>query len=153
MDEALIQEVFRRTDDHRSFKPGEAIFREGEPGSQMFILVQGIVEVQVGNSIIGAFEPIEIFGEMAVIDAGPRSASVIAKTDCKLIAVNQSRFLFLIQQKPQLAIHIMSMLVERIRWMNSNTASLPQVEPAPSNPGPASGTAAAPTPGPNTPVA
>jgi CRP/FNR family transcriptional regulator, cyclic AMP receptor protein len=145
VDEALIQEVFRRTDDHRSFKPGEAIFREGEPGSQMFILVQGIVEVQVGNSIIGAFEPIEIFGEMAVIDAGPRSASVIAKTDCKLIAVNQSRFFF--------AIHIMSMLVERIRWMNSNTASLPQVEPAPSNPGPASGTAAAPTPGPNTPVA
>ncbi len=152
MDEALIQEVFRRTDDHRSFKAGEAIFREGEPGSQMFILVQGIAEVQVGNSIIGAFEPIEIFGEMAVIDAGPRSASVIAKTDCKLIAVNQSRFLFLIQQKPQLAIHIMSMLVERIRWMNTNTASLPQVEPALANPEPDPGTDAAPSPGPNTPV-
>jgi len=123
VDETLIQEVFRRSDDHQSFKAGQAIFRQGDPGHLMFILVEGIVEVLVGGNVIGAFEPIEVFGEMAVIDAGTRSATVMAKTDCKLVAVNQSRFLYLIQQRPQLAIHIMRMLVDRIRWMNSSSFS------------------------------
>lgn len=85
----------------------------------MYVLVEGVVEVVVGFKVVGAFQPIEIFGEMAVIDAGPRSATVRAKTYCKLAPVNQKRFIFLIQQKPQLALHVMKMLVERIRWMNS----------------------------------
>lgn len=85
----------------------------------MYVLVEGVVEVVVGFKVVGAFEPVEIFGEMSVIDAGPRSATVRAKGYCKLAPVNQKRFLFLIQQKPQLALHIMKMLVERIRWMNS----------------------------------
>lgn len=122
MDEVLIQEVFKRAEDHQVFKAGQAIFRQGEAGHLMFILVEGIVEVVVGENVVGAFEPIEVFGEMAVIDAGPRSATVLAKTDCKLVALNQSRFLYLIQQKPQLAIHIMRMLVDRIRWMNTTSA-------------------------------
>jgi len=85
----------------------------------MYVLVEGVVEVVVGFKVVGAFQPVEIFGEMAVIDAGPRSATVRAKTYCKLAPVNQKRFVFLIQQKPQLALHIMKILVERIRWMNS----------------------------------
>lgn len=101
------------------FKPGQNIFKEGEYGDTMFVLVEGVVEVIVGFKVIGAFQPVEIFGEMSVIDAGPRSATVRAKTFCKLAPVNQKRFLFLIQQKPQLALHIMKILVERIRWMNS----------------------------------
>jgi CRP-like cAMP-binding protein len=81
--------------------------------------VEGLVEVQVKDKVIGTFQPIEVFGEMAVIDPAPRSATVTAKTNCKLAPINQKRFLFLIQQKPQFAIHIMRMLVERIRWMDT----------------------------------
>lgn len=119
MDHNLLQDIFKSPELLVPFKPGQPIFREGEYGDTMYVLVEGVVEVLVGYKVVGAFEPIEIFGEMSVIDAGPRSASVRAKTSCKLAPVNQKRFLFLIQQKPQLALHIMKILVERIRWMNS----------------------------------
>lgn len=152
MDETLIQEVFRSGDDHRTFKTGDAIFRQGEAGHLMYILVEGIVEVMIGDVSIGAFEPIEVFGEMAIIDQGPRSATIIAKSDCKLVAVNQGRFLFLIQQNPKLAIHIMKMLVERIRWMNesSNTAEETSDEQTPTE-APAAELPASQSPEPETP--
>lgn len=122
MDHSLIKDIFQSPELQVQFKPGQTIFKEGEYGDTMFVLVQGVVEVLVGYKVVGAFEPIEIFGEMSVIDAGPRSATVRAKTYCKLAPVNQKRFTFLIQQKPELALHIMKILVERIRWMNSVAA-------------------------------
>jgi CRP-like cAMP-binding protein len=122
VDANLLLEIFKSSELLVSFKPGQTIFREGEEGDTMYVLVEGVVEVVVGLKVVGAFEPVEIFGEMSVIDAGTRSATVRAKGYCKLAPVNQKRFLFLIQQKPQLALHIMKILVERIRWMNSVAA-------------------------------
>jgi CRP/FNR family transcriptional regulator, cyclic AMP receptor protein len=122
MNSLQLQEIFRNLDSYVPFKPGQIIFKEGEFGDIMYVLMEGHVDVLVGDNVIGTFEPVEIFGEMAVIDAGPRSATVRAKTDCKLISINQKRFVFLVQQKPQFAIHIMRILVERIRWMDAQTA-------------------------------
>jgi CRP/FNR family transcriptional regulator, cyclic AMP receptor protein len=122
MNSLQLQEVFRNLDAYVPFKPGQVIFKEGEFGDVMYVLMEGLVDVLVKDKSIGTFEPIEIMGEMAVIDAGPRSATVVAKTDCKLMAVNQKRFAFLIQQKPQFALHIMRILVERIRWMDHQAA-------------------------------
>jgi CRP-like cAMP-binding protein len=84
-----VTDLFPRNDSLVAFKPGQAIFKEGEQGEVMFILVEGTVDVLVGDKLVGTFEPIEIFGEMAVIDPGPRSATVVAKTHCRLGAVNQ----------------------------------------------------------------
>ncbi len=137
MDQSLLLEIFRSPELLTPFKPGQVIFREGEYGDTMFVLVEGVVEVVVGYKVVGAFEPVEIFGEMSVIDAGPRSATVRAKSFCKLAPVNQKRFIFLIQQKPQLALHIMKMLVERIRWMTSVASGTTlQSDTAPANPPP-----------------
>ncbi|MBI2949876.1 MAG: cyclic nucleotide-binding domain-containing protein [Verrucomicrobia bacterium] len=113
-----VTDLFPRNDSLVAFKPGQAIFKEGEQGEVMFILVEGTVDVLVGDKLVGTFEPIEIFGEMAVIDPGPRSATVVAKTHCRLGAVNQKRFKFLAQHKPEFAFHVMRMLVERMRWMD-----------------------------------
>jgi len=113
-----VTDLFPRNDSLVSFKPGQAIFKAGEQGESMFILVEGTVDVFVGDKLVGTFEPIEIFGEMAVIDPGPRSATVVAKTHCRLGAVNQKRFKFLAQHKPEFAFHVMRMLVERMRWMD-----------------------------------
>jgi CRP/FNR family transcriptional regulator, cyclic AMP receptor protein len=119
----FLQEIFRSPDLYVPFKAGQAIFKEGEQGDVMYVLMEGEVEVKVHDKSIGTFLPIEVFGEMAVIDPHPRSATVIAKTDCRLAPINQKRFLFLIQQKPQFAIYIMKILVERIRWMDSMAKS------------------------------
>ena len=123
-----LDDIVRSSEPVTAFKAGDTIFREGEPGDFMYILVEGQVEVVVRGVAVGIFEPVEVFGEMAVIDPKPRSAAVVAKTNCRLIAINQKRFLFLIQQKPQFAIDLMKILVERIRWMDTQTK---QKEPQP----------------------
>jgi len=107
-----------------SLKPGQTIFKEGDLGDYTVVLVDGCVEVHVQNRIVGAFEPIEIFGEMAVIDPGPRSATVVAKTNCRFARINKSRFLLLVQNKPEFALQIMQMLVERMRWMDSSATTM-----------------------------
>ena len=118
-----IHDLFPRNDSIVSFKAGQTIFKEGENGDVMHVLCEGMVEVFVGEKLIGTFEPVEIFGEMAVIDPGPRSATVVAKTNCKLGSINQRRFMMLAQHKPEFAIQIMRMLVERIRWMDQTARS------------------------------
>ena len=113
-----LEKLFQGNDSLVPFKAGQTVFKEGEKGDTMFILFQGIVDVMVGDKVVGSFEPIEIFGEVAVIDPGPRSATIVAKTDCELAKINQKRFLLLIQGKPEFALHILQILVERIRWTN-----------------------------------
>ena len=128
----LLLELFRSPNQYVPFKAGQAVFTEGEQGDVMYVLMEGELEVQVHNKVVGAFGPVEVFGEMAVIDTQPRSATVVAKTDCMLAPINQKRFLFLIQQKPEFAIYIMKILVERIRWMDEMAKGLATV--AESNP-------------------
>jgi CRP/FNR family transcriptional regulator, cyclic AMP receptor protein len=120
-----------------SYREGEIILKEGEVGNYLLFLLEGAVEVQVGGLVIGTFTPIEVFGEMAAIDGQPRSATVVAKANCKLARVTEGRFEQLIQQKPELAIHVMRTLIERIRWMNSVLAKQnapPGTESVPSLP-------------------
>ena len=105
------------------FKAGQTIFKQGDKGDVMFILFEGIVDVVVGEKSIGSFEPVEIFGEMTVIEPGVRSASIVAQTDCTFASFNQKRFLILVQSKPEFALHIMRMLVERMRWMDESSKS------------------------------
>ena len=121
----ILQDIFRSPNLFLPFKAGQTIFKEGEMGDVMYVLMEGEIEVQIHGKVVGTFQPIEVVGEMAVIDPQPRSATVLAKTDCKLAPINQKRFEFLVQQKPQFAIYIMRIPVERIRWMDSMARSNP----------------------------
>jgi CRP/FNR family cyclic AMP-dependent transcriptional regulator len=112
-----------------AFKAGQTIFKEGEPGDFMYVLLKGTVQVQVHDRVVGTFEPVEIFGEMAVIDSRPRSATLIAATDCHLSRINKGRFLLHIRSKPEFAPYIMNVLVERMRWFISSYASGASQEP------------------------
>jgi CRP/FNR family cyclic AMP-dependent transcriptional regulator len=118
-----LKDLFPTADAHVAFKAGQTIFKEGDPGDFMVVLLEGVVEVQTHGKVVGEFSPVEVFGEMSIIDPQPRSATVTAKTDCKLARVNKGRFLVLVQNKPEFALHIMQMLVERIRWINTAAAS------------------------------
>jgi CRP-like cAMP-binding protein len=60
-----------------------------------------------------------LIGEMALIDNSPRAANAVAKTPCRLAAIDQRRFHFLIQQHPHFATHVMKELADRLRRMNA----------------------------------
>ena len=118
-----IQNLIPPTEQPRSFKPGQAIFTEGDYGDFMYVLLEGSVEVLVHGKSVGTFDPVELFGEMAIIDPQPRSATVMAKTACKLARINRPRFLVLVQGQPEFALQVMQGLVDRIRWMDSTSSA------------------------------
>ncbi len=96
-------------------EPGEVVFEEGEPGDRMFLIKEGQVDVRSGDHVVYTLQPGEIFGEMALISNEPRSATVVAKTRCELLPVDEERFLFLVQQTPYFSLHVMGVLADRLR--------------------------------------
>ena len=107
--------LFRNATDTRPFAAGVTIFREGDEGHEMFVIRNGLVEILLHDRVVATLSEGEIFGEMALIDARPRSATARAKEDCTLVPVDERRFTFLIQQTPQFGLHVMRILAERLR--------------------------------------
>lgn len=94
---------------------GTAIFRQGDLGDYMYVIMEGEVDVLVDGKFVRTLKEGEIFGEMALIDDQPRSADAIARSDCSLTMVDERRFLFLVHETPMFALHLMSMMAQRLR--------------------------------------
>ncbi len=103
----------------RDFKAGEVIFKEGDPAAEFFVIQSGRVDIQLGNRLLGSLGEHDIFGEMALIDAAPRSATAVAKTDVKLVPVAEKQFLFLVSRTPYFALNVMRTLARRLRAQNA----------------------------------
>jgi CRP/FNR family transcriptional regulator, cyclic AMP receptor protein len=103
----------------RSYKAGEVIFREGDPAKELFIVKTGTVEVRLGNRLLDTLPERSIFGEMALIDPAPRSATVVAATDTTIVPVDEKQFLFLVSRTPHFALNVMRVLTRRLRTSNS----------------------------------
>ena len=108
-------DIFRHAEDTTSYLAGEAIFSKGEPGDKAYVVKEGEVEIEVPGRepiVLGAGG---IFGEMALIDREPRSAGARARSDAKLVVLDERRFLFLVQQTPNFALLLMRVMAERLR--------------------------------------
>lgn len=99
-------------------KPGETIFKEGEPAKELYIIQRGKVEIQLGNRLLDTLDANDIFGEMALIDGAPRSATATAKTDVALVPMSKKDFLTLVTKAPTFALDVMGMLARRLRSAN-----------------------------------
>jgi CRP/FNR family cyclic AMP-dependent transcriptional regulator len=103
----------------RDFKAGDVIFREGDPSRELFIVQSGEIEIRLGNRVLETLPQYSIFGEMALIDTAPRSATAVAVTDVKLVSVSEKQFLFLISNTPYFALNVMRIMARRLRTANS----------------------------------
>jgi CRP/FNR family transcriptional regulator, cyclic AMP receptor protein len=104
--------------DAQRIKAGDVVFREGDQARELFVIKSGSVRIQIGNRTISELGPDSIFGEMALIDNEPRSATAIAITDVELVAVSEKQFLFLVGQTPYFALKVMRVLAQRLRATN-----------------------------------
>ena len=97
---------------------GETLFREGDEGDRMFVVLEGRLDILVGETIVETATDGSIVGEMALIDDAPRAASVVAASPCRLVAIDRKRFQSLVQSNPAFATHVMKVLADRLRNMN-----------------------------------
>ena len=116
-------ELFRQDSGALEVAPGDFLFREGESGDKMYVLLEGNAEIMVGELVVESAGPGALLGEMALIDDSPRTASVVAKTPCRLAEIDRRRFHFLVQQTPHFATHVMKTLADRLRHMNAVAAA------------------------------
>ena len=102
----------------RYFARGETIFREGEQGDEFFVVMRGQVEIKSGNRWFETVSQNGIFGEMALIDDSPRSATVVALTEVTVATIPEQQFLFMVKHTPFFALRVMRVLANRLRRQN-----------------------------------
>jgi len=110
-----LAELFRFETELTAIPAGQTLFRSGENGDVMYVLLTGSANVVVGEITVERAEPGAILGELALIEPLPRSATVTAMTDCQFLPIGAKRFQFLIQQTPHFALHVMKVMADRLR--------------------------------------
>ena len=120
-DPVVALDFFKSAGKPEKFAEGAKIFSESERAipllrkSKMYLLLKGEVELRARKKTIGTVKAGEIFGEIAVIANAPRSAGAVAKTECRVIALDPEEFEAALAQKPGFALMLMSMLIRRLR--------------------------------------
>ena len=104
----------------RTARAGEIIFKEGDKAEELFVVKSGQVGIRLGNRTLSELPANSIFGEMALIDDSPRSATAVAVTDVELVPVSEKQFLFLVSQTPFFALKVMRVLARRLRATNKS---------------------------------
>ncbi len=102
---------------------GAVVFREGDPGKDMYVLLQGTVEVSVGGEVVELAFPGALLGEMALVDSSARSATAKTRTDCRFVLVDARQFDLLVRESPEFARHVMKTTADRLRRMNERLRS------------------------------
>ena len=109
--------------DAKSFAPGQYVFKAGDRGDTMYVVIEGKVAVLVGSTTVEIAGPGSIVGEMALIDDEPRSATVVAKTHCRLVTVDQGQFKYMVSKGPFFALQVMKVMADRLRKTNARIRS------------------------------
>jgi CRP/FNR family transcriptional regulator, cyclic AMP receptor protein len=107
--------IFKHEKNTEFYSAGETVFNAGDEGHHMYVVQEGEVEVNANGKIIDTLGPGSTFGEMAIIDQSPRTATVVAKTDCRLVALDEEKFLYHVHRTPFFALTVLRVVTERLR--------------------------------------
>ncbi len=99
----------------REVPEGTVLTRRGEPGEEFFVIVDGRARVEVTPRKRGRLGPGDFFGEISLLDGGPRSATVTAETAMRLLVIGRRHFSRLLRELPDLGRAIMGVLARRLR--------------------------------------
>lgn len=110
-----LVDIFKDSEDLVEFPAGAVIITEGLEGNHMYVVMQGEVSISLKNKLLATAGPGEIVGEMALINAEIRSATVTAITDCVLASIDQGSFDALLRHVPDFSLHVMNVLADRLK--------------------------------------
>jgi CRP-like cAMP-binding protein len=101
-----------------TYAAGSVVFNKGEPGSCMYIVQSGLIEMVIGDKVVEVCGPNEAIGFMSMIDSAPRSSTARVKEACELSLIDQRKFRFMVDEVPNFALYIMGAMARRIRGMS-----------------------------------
>lgn len=111
--------IFKHEKNVQYFSAGETIFEQGDVPKLMYVVQDGEVDILVNGQVVATAAAGGILGEMALVDDSPRSATAVAKTDCKLVPLDEKSFLDHIHRTPFFTLQVMRILTHRLRNMNA----------------------------------
>ena len=115
--------VFKHSREAVTIEPGHVLFTEGDPGDVMYAVIEGEIDLTRAGETLEVITPGGIFGEMALIDPAPRGASAKARTEARVVPVDESHFTYLVHEHPTFALQVMSVMADRLRKLNQQHAT------------------------------
>jgi type IV secretory pathway TrbD component len=107
-----------------SFEAGEQIFAKGDLGTSLFVVYQGQVGIFSGAQQLATFGPGDFFGELALLDAEPRSASALAQGPVTAFRLDQDDFYDVMEERPEVLRNILRVLCQRLRRQNEKSVQV-----------------------------
>lgn len=132
LDDAELAKVAEISREQR-YQPSETIFKEGEPGNRLFLLLEGGVRISrdipgSGEEALAVLKPGACFGEMAVFDRSERSTDAISHGGCRLLTISRADLEIVLDLDPELAVKVLRAMVRllstRLRATNDNLRSI-----------------------------
>ncbi len=101
-----------------TYAAGSVVFNKDDPGSCMYVVQSGMIEMVIGDKVVEVCGPNEAIGFMSMIDGARRSSTARVKEACELSLIDQRKFRFMIDEVPNFALYIMGAMARRIRGMS-----------------------------------
>ena len=111
--------LFRNAPEVIAVTAGNYVFRMGETSKVMYLIIEGEVELMLGDTVVETAGEGSFIGEMALIEDAPRSASARARGDCRVFPIDEARFQSLVRETPFFALQMMKTLAQRLRKMDA----------------------------------
>lgn len=113
-----LANLFKLEDDLIHLAAEQRLLEAGNSNHSMYVLIEGALEIRIGDDVVETLRPGGIVGEMSLIEDKPVSADVVANTDSKVALVDEKRFQFLVQNHPFFALEVMRIMAQRLRASN-----------------------------------
>jgi CRP-like cAMP-binding protein len=107
--------LFRDATNAIALPAGDTLFRKGDLSEVMYVILEGELDVLAADRLVDTIGPGGLVGEMGLIGRQGRSASAVARTDCKLVPIGERHFRYLVHLTPGFAFHLMEVMACRLR--------------------------------------
>ncbi len=122
--------LFRDAPEVIAVASGKYIFKRGEAAKVMYLIIEGEVDLLLGQTVVETASQGSFIGEMALIDDEARSASARASGDCRVFPIDEARFHLLVKETPFFALQLMKTLARRLRSMDARAGTAPKANAA-----------------------
>jgi CRP-like cAMP-binding protein len=102
-----------------AYPAGSVVFNKGDPGTCMYVVQSGVIEMVIGDTVIEVCGANEAIGFMSMIDGAPRSSTARVREAVELSIIDQRKFRFMVDEVPNFAVYVMGAMARRIRGMGA----------------------------------